>query len=66
MEELFSKEVISNVPRITLIGQELLHIEQHRGLIEYSPERIVFKASCGEICIDGAELYFALYSALQP
>ena len=62
-EDLFPKEVISNVPRITLTGHELLHIEQHRGLIDYGPDNIVFRTSCGLIRICGAGMYFSLYTA---
>lgn len=61
--ELFPKEVISNVPRITLTGHELLHIEQHRGLIDYAPENIVFRTSCGLVRIGGAGMSFSLYTA---
>lgn len=61
--ELFPREVISNVPRITLTGHERLHIEQHRGLIDYDPENIVLRTSCGLMRIAGAGMYFSLYSA---
>ena len=40
--EFFPREVTSNVPRITLTGHERLHVEQHRGLIAYQPDEIVF------------------------
>ncbi len=61
--ELFPKEVTSNVPRITLTGHEQLHIEQHRGLIDYSPESIVFRSSCGLVRIAGAGMGFSLYTS---
>ncbi len=61
--ELFPREVTSNVPRITLTGRELLHVEQHRGLIAYTPEEIVLRTASGLLTATGAELRFTLYSA---
>ncbi len=61
--ELFPGEVISHVPRITLTGHEQLHIEQHRGLIDYSPENIAFRSSCGIVRISGAGMGFSLYTS---
>lgn len=62
-KELFPREVVANVPRVTLTGRERLHVEQHRGLIDYEPEHIVLRTSCGLIRIAGAGMYFSLYSA---
>lgn len=61
--ELFPHEVISNVPRITLTGHERLHIEQHKGLIDYAPDNIVLRTSSGLMRIAGAGMYFSLYTA---
>lgn len=62
-EGLFPKEVTGNVPRITLTGHELLHVEQHRGLVDYDQENIVLRTSCGLIRIAGAGMSFTLYTA---
>ena len=64
-DEVFPREVISNVPRITLTGHERLHVEQHKGLIDYSQEHIVLRTSCGLMHIDGAGMRFSLYSATE-
>lgn len=61
--ELFPREVTSGVPRVTLTGHERLHIEQHRGLIDYAPENIVLRTSCGLMRISGAGMCFSLYTA---
>lgn len=61
----FPKEVVSHVPRITLTGHELLHVEQHRGLIDYMPEHIVLRTSCGLMDVAGAGMRFALYTAAE-
>ncbi len=62
-KELFPKEVTSNVPCITLTGCERVHIEQHKGLIAYSPEEIVLRTAVGLLRMTGQELHFSLYSA---
>lgn len=61
--ELFPREVTSNVPRITLTGHERLHVEQHKGLIDYEPENIVLRTSCGLMRVAGAGMSFSLYTA---
>lgn len=64
-QEIFPKEVTSSVPLITLTGHEHLHIEQHRGLIDYEPENIVMRSTCGMIRIAGAGMLFKLYTAAE-
>lgn len=61
----FPREVISDVPRLTLTGHEQLLIEQHNGLIDYSPEHIVLRTRCGLLDIAGAGLRFARYSTAE-
>ena len=63
MENLFPQEVISNAPRMTLTGRELLHVEQHQGLIAYQQEKIVFRTAAGLVHVTGTELCFKRYSA---
>lgn len=60
---LFPKEVTSHVPRMTLTGQELLHVEQHQGLLAYQPEEIRFRTSVGMLIVTGQSLRFRMYSA---
>lgn len=64
-DELFPKEVTSNVPRMTLTGHERLHVEQHKGLIDYSEESIVLCTACGLMRIVGAGMRFSLYTAAE-
>lgn len=61
--DLFPREVTSNVPRLTLTGCEQLHIEQHRGVVAYSPEEIVFRTASGLLRATGEHMTFARYSA---
>ena len=62
-ERLFPKEVVQDVPRITLIGHEYVQVEQHHGLAVYQPGTILFRTSQGQLRIDGHELRFRRYSA---
>jgi sporulation protein YqfC len=43
------KDLLMNLPRITLVGDMQLHIENHRGIIEYTKEKIRISISIGEV-----------------
>ncbi len=60
---LFPREVTSDVPRMTLTGHELLHVEQHKGLVGYQPNEILFRTSGGMLRIAGDGLRFSTYTA---
>ena len=59
----FPSEVVANVPRITMTGHELVHIEQHMGLADYEPEQIAIRTGSGLLRILGAGMVFKLYNA---
>ena len=50
------KDIILDLPRITLVGNLQLYIENHRGLIEYSNQRIRIYTKNGIIRIIGKNL----------
>jgi sporulation protein YqfC len=50
------KDLLMNLPRITLVGDMQLHIENHRGIIEYTKEKIRISISIGELVIIGEVL----------
>ncbi len=62
---LFPREVTSGVPRLTLTGHERLYVEQHRGLIDYAPESIVLRTSCGLVRVSGTGMVFRMYTAAE-
>lgn len=64
-EELFPREVTTDAPRMTLTGQERLHVEQHKGLVAYQPEEIRFRTACGMLCVAGQGLRFRLYTSSE-
>lgn len=56
--ELFElpKEIVLGLPRLTLVGNLQLLVENHRGVIAYSDQVIRVGASNGELVIRGKEL----------
>lgn len=63
--ELFPKEVISNVPRITITGDERVHIEQHRGLVTCQTNEVCFHISGGFLKIRGEALSLGRYTGAE-
>lgn len=61
--ELFPKEVTGKAPKMTLTGDEMLYVEQHRGLVGYQPEEICFRTACGMLKVTGERLRFRRYTA---
>ncbi len=50
------KEVLMNLPRITLIGNIQLYLENYAGIIEYNQEILRLSIRGGEIVIRGDDL----------
>ena len=48
---------IRDSPKITLIGNLQLNIENHKGIIEYNTQRIRISSNSGMIKIIGQNLY---------
>ncbi|MBQ7848702.1 MAG: YabP/YqfC family sporulation protein [Clostridia bacterium] len=61
-QELFPREVTTDVPCVTLTGREKLHVEQHQGLLSYQPDEICFQTSSGMLSISGSDLSFRMYT----
>ncbi len=49
-------DVSMDLPRVTIVGDLGLLIQNHRGLIQYSPEKIVIGVGRGQIAIVGKSL----------
>lgn len=49
-------DVLLDLPRLVMSGNEKLVIENHRGLLEYTNETVRVYTACGEICIIGEDL----------
>lgn len=61
-QEIFPREVTSNVPRLTLTGQERLLVEQHRGLENCTASEIGLRTGCGLLKVAGRGLLFLRYT----
>lgn len=49
-------DIAHNVPKATLIGPSQLQIENHRGIIEYTPQRVRIQTRIGPIVVQGSHL----------
>ena len=49
-------DVILDLPKVILLGNLQLTVENHRGLLKYSSEAIQINVSEGELIIKGREL----------
>ncbi|SDH47681.1 sporulation protein YqfC [Alteribacillus persepolensis] len=47
------EDVLLDVPRLTMIGQLHLHVENHRGVLHFSKELVRLKLTYGELAIKG-------------
>jgi len=47
------KDAIMDLPRITVIGNWQINIENHRGLLEYTADKVRVSISNGELEIKG-------------
>jgi len=50
------QEVLLDVPRVTMIGRLQVQIENHRGVLEYTPGRIRIRTRDGVLVIVGSRL----------
>ncbi|MCL2593295.1 MAG: sporulation protein YqfC [Defluviitaleaceae bacterium] len=50
------KEVVLGLPLISIIGSEEISIENYKGIIEYTSERIRINTSCGVLKIEGRNM----------
>lgn len=50
------KDLVLDLPKITIIGRNEIFLENHRGIIEYLPNRLRINLTRGFIEIEGADL----------
>lgn len=50
------KDIVYDLPKITLIGNIQIYVENHKGIIEYGPNSIRISVSFGELQICGEKL----------
>lgn len=57
------KDLIMDLPKVTLIGRNEFYLENHRGIIEFSSQRIRINLSRGFLELQGENLEI---KALMP
>jgi sporulation protein YqfC len=50
------KELVMGLPRITMLGDIQMIVENHRGIIEYTAERVRISTTVGELQVTGTGL----------
>lgn len=50
------QDVVYDLPRLTLIGDRQLYIENHRGIVDFSTEKLRLALSKGELEVTGSSL----------
>ena len=50
------QDIILDLPRITMLGNKQLLVENHKGIIEYTPSLVRIKLNQGELIIKGKNL----------
>jgi len=50
------KELVMGLPRITVLGDIQMIVENHCGIIEYTTERVRIGTSIGELRVTGTDL----------
>lgn len=58
VSEMFElpKDIMLNLPRISMIGNNQMLVENHRGVIEYTPQKIRLNSTIGVIRIEGQDM----------
>ncbi|MGE5528009.1 MAG: sporulation protein YqfC [Patescibacteria group bacterium] len=49
-------DIVLDLPKLTLIGDRQVSLENHRGVIEYAPDLVRVSSNRGEIRIRGVDL----------
>ncbi len=50
------KDIVLDLPRITLVGNLQIYIENHKGIIEYTKQRIRISTKSGVLRITGKNM----------
>lgn len=50
------QDIVLDLPRITMLGNKQMLIENHKGIIEYNETLVRVKLSQGELTVYGSEL----------
>ena len=56
------KDVCMGALRVTLTGNSEVWIENYRGILEYTGERILLQAKTCQVCLEGSRLSIDYYT----
>ncbi|MBP2638132.1 MAG: sporulation protein YqfC [Firmicutes bacterium] len=59
------QDIVMDLPRITMLGNKQLLVENHNGIIEYTPSLVRIKLNTGELFILGEMLVLGNLQAEQ-
>jgi len=54
------KDIVLDLPRITLLGSLQVTVQNHRGILEYTPEKVTIGISAGQLRITGADMVIGI------
>lgn len=57
------KDVVLDLPRVIAVGHLQVLVDNHRGLLEYSPVRVVIALASGRLAVTGEDLRIGTVSA---
>ncbi len=59
LSEIFDlpKDIVLDLPRITMLGNLQIYIENHKGIIEYNKQRIRINTNNGVLRITGKDMF---------
>ena len=59
------QDIILDLPRITMLGNKQLLVENHKGIIEYTASLVRIKVNQGEVLVKGQDLTLGNLQAEQ-
>ncbi|MDI3281238.1 MAG: sporulation protein YqfC [Bacillota bacterium] len=59
------RDIALDLPKVTLVGNLQVFVENHRGIIEYRPDEVRINSSRGEIVIAGSRLAIGTISRAE-
>lgn len=50
------RDIVLNLPRVTITGSIALFIENHKGIVEYASDRVRINTGAGALIVKGEDL----------
>ena len=50
------QDIVLDLPRITMLGNKQVLVENHKGIMEYTPDLVRIKLNQGELIVGGTGL----------